>query len=199
MYIILRYHSTAFKFLFFRFFFFPCTLRKFPTPWNWENNAKMMAFFVVNKISSPLGIFKSFSPFPKINLSKNFAARKNAVYVHTSSQTCEVCLTSKVIRRRFLSALVNIFRKAEEDHNKTVETCKAALQLYFLNFKTLKNWYRIFFQNFFLLWTFSASWSDKSALIRDLTKTRRFCVILKTLHENLILLIILMAGMLIPC
>ena len=44
---------------------------------------------------------------------------------------------------------MNIFRKAEEDHNKTVETCKAALQLYFLNFKNLKNWYRIFFLEFF--------------------------------------------------
>ena len=58
-------------------------------------------------------------------------------------------MTSKVIRRRFLSALVNIFRQAEEDHNKTVETCKAALQLYFLNFKTLKKLVSNIFLEFF--------------------------------------------------
>lgn len=174
--------------IFFIFFFLPLKLQKFPMPWNCQKNTKLIRFCVVNEISRSLNIFQAFTPFPKLNLSRNIFSEKYLVNMHTSSQTCEVCLRSKIIRSFFLSALVYIFRKTEADNKRKVATCKAVHQLYVQTVRLLEQGVNYFFFLFFLLWTLIASLSDKRALIREWTRTSTICVFSNAFREKLIFL-----------
>ena len=69
-----------------------------------------------------------------------------------------------------------IFRKTEADDNRKVGTCKAAYQRYVHTVRLLEQGVNYFFYTFFLLRTLIASLSDKSALIKDWTKTSTICM-----------------------